>query len=222
MPNRKTERMKAIPHPFTPTPRHKETPQVSSQSLPYRLRDCFLSSAEIDFFRILHDIVGERFIICPKVALVDVFNVARPNENVHFYNKIFRKHVDFLLCSSQTLKPIMGVELVRPGIKSEIRSGDQFMEDLFMAAGLPLVHIPLADHYDINDIVPLFGIAVSKVKDRAFIPPSASSDSVPLCPKCGTMMVLRVHRTGPMIGQKYYSCMNFPQCPGMLPIAAKA
>jgi hypothetical protein len=64
-----------------------------------------MSSTELALFRVLHSMVGRHYVICPKVALNDVFYIVRPNENVHFFNKIFRKHVDFLLCEPDTLKP---------------------------------------------------------------------------------------------------------------------
>ncbi|MEW5941781.1 MAG: DUF2726 domain-containing protein, partial [Chloroflexota bacterium] len=111
--------------------------------LPYRLREYFLSTPEIALFRALQKMVGDRYVICPKVALTDIFTIVRPNENVHFYNKIFRKHVDFLLCEPRTMKPALGVELVKPVAKTETRASDQFVEDLFLAEGVPLVHIPL-------------------------------------------------------------------------------
>src|SRR5512134_1104237 len=114
--------------------------KIETERLPYRLREPFLSTPEMALFRVLQEMVGGRYVICPKVALNDVFYIVRPNENVHFFNKIFRKHVDFLLCDPQTLTPAFGVEIVRPVSRSETRAVDQFMEELFTNAGLPLVH----------------------------------------------------------------------------------
>ena len=82
------------------------------ESLPYRLREQFLSSTEVALFSVLQEMADGRYIVCPKVALNDIFYIQRPNENVHFYNKIFRKHVDFLLCEPDSMKPVFGVELV--------------------------------------------------------------------------------------------------------------
>ena len=53
----------------------KETGQ-----LPYRLRDDFLSPAELAFYRVLSTVVGGKATILTKVNLADVFFVARPNE----------------------------------------------------------------------------------------------------------------------------------------------
>ena len=129
---------------------------VQEALLPYRLREHFLTTPEVILYRALREMAAERYVIYAKVALNDIFFIVRPNENVHYFNKLFRKHVDFLLCHPETLKPQIGVELVRPVPNGGTRSTDQFMEDLFLTAGLPLVQIPSNDHYDISEIVSLF------------------------------------------------------------------
>lgn len=187
------------------------------EELPYRLRENFLSSPEMALLRRLQEMVGERYMICPKVALTDIFTIVRPNENVHFYNKIFRKHVDFLLCDPQTMKPAFGVELVKPIAKTETRTSDQFIEDLFLGEGVPLVHVPINDHYEMTDLVHLFQLAVMKTKE-ARPRGKVTGDSVPMCPVCGKMMVLRIHRGGPNAGKKYYGCMDSPRCKGVVAI----
>jgi predicted RNA-binding Zn-ribbon protein involved in translation (DUF1610 family) len=80
-------------------------------SLPYKLRDDFLSPAEASFFRLLKNAVKDDYLVFPKVALKDIIFVSRPNENIAYYNKIDRKHVDFLLCDSANLKPVLAIEL---------------------------------------------------------------------------------------------------------------
>jgi uncharacterized protein DUF2726/GRF zinc finger protein len=191
-------------------------PKEPDDRLPYRLREQFMSTPELALFRTLQEMVGRRYVICLKVGLNDIFYIVRPNENVHFFNKIFRKHVDFLLCDPTTLKPVIGVELVKPVAKSETREADQFMQDLFLSAGIPLVHIPSSERYVQHDVAELFQLAVLKVKDSAPLRASAKTDSVPMCPVCGRMMVLRIHRDGPNAGKKYYGCMDSPKCNGMV------
>ena len=73
-----------------------------SKSLPYRLRDDFLSPAEFSFYKVLSSLVGTRLTIQSKIRLADVFFVARPNENVSYFNRIAQKHLDFLVCDSVT------------------------------------------------------------------------------------------------------------------------
>jgi Protein of unknown function (DUF2726) len=184
--------------------------------LPYRLREQFMSTPESALFRTLQEMVGRRYVICPKVALNDIFYIVRPNENVHFFNKIFRKHVDFLLCDPVSFKPVIGIELVKPVAKSETREVDQFMQDLFLSAGIPLVHIPSSERYVQHDVAELFQLAVLKVKDSAPLRASTKVDSVPMCPVCGRMMTLRIYRDGPDAGKKYYGCVDSPKCSGVV------
>ena len=186
--------------------------------LPYRLRERFLSSTELSLLSVLQEMADGHYVVCPKVALNDIFYIQRPNENVHFYNKIFRKHVDFLLCEPESMKPAFGVELVKPVTKEETRSTDKFMQDLFLSAGLPLIHVPSSEHYELSDLVHLFQLALMKVKETESFPTNDPSDSAPLCPACGLMMVLRIHRKGPDAGKRYYGCMNAPACSGVVPI----
>lgn len=185
--------------------------------LPYRLRETFLSTPERALMRVLQSMVGRHYVICPKVSLNDLFYIVRPNENVHFFNKFFRKHVDFLLCEPNTLKPVFGIELVKPVAKTETREADQFMEDLFLSAGLPLVHVPSSEHYSDKDLSELFQLSIMKVKDTAPLRAAAKTDSVPMCPVCGKMMVLRIQRNGAG-ARKYYGCMDSPRCSGIVEI----
>ena len=191
---------------------------VKEELMPYRLREHFLTTPEVLLFRALKQMAGERYVIYAKVALNDIFFIVRPNENVHYFNKLFRKHVDFLLCQPQSLRPQIGVELVRPIPNSGTRSIDQFMEDLFLTAGLPLVQIPSNDHYDIPEIVSLFQSALAKVKRMERRLADVSLDASPMCPICGKMMVLRTHRSGTQAGEIYYGCIDNPTCPGQVPL----
>ena len=156
--------------------------------------------------------------VCPKVALNDVFYILRPNENVHFFNKIFRKHVDFLLCDPKSFAPTFGIEIVKPIAKGKTRESDKFMEKLFTDAGIPLVHIPSSDSYNKTDIIALFQVATAKIGGTASLRIDLPTDTVPNCPVCGKMMVLRIQRSGEDAGKKYCGCMDNPHCPGVMPI----
>jgi hypothetical protein len=90
------------------------------------------------------------------------------------------------------------------------------MEDLFLTAGLPLVQIPSNDHYEIPEIVSLFQSSLAKVKQMERRLADVSLDSIPMCPVCGKMMVLRTHRNGSPEGELYYGCIDNPTCSGQV------
>ncbi len=190
----------------------------SDARLPYRLREPFLVTTELALYRVLKKIVEDRYLICPKVSLNDLFYIVRPNENVHFFNKFFRKHVDFLLCDPQTLAPAFGVEILRPNSKDETRDSDKFIQELFMDAGLPLVQVVSSETYAPAEIISLFQQAVLKIDETVSLRVGRDADSVPQCPVCGKMMVLRIKRTTWNNGKKYYGCMDSPRCAGVVEI----
>jgi hypothetical protein len=72
----------------------------------YRLREDFLSTTELSFFRALEIGTRGRFLVLPKVNLGDVF--FSPTRRLGDWNRINMKHVDFLLCDPQTIRPSSG------------------------------------------------------------------------------------------------------------------
>jgi hypothetical protein len=176
---------------------------------PFRLRQDFLSPAESAFYRVLHEMVKEHFFICPKVPLQDLFFVTRPNENVHQFNKIYRKNVDFLLLRRDSLKPAFAIALDYPK-QAAHRPRDEFMENLFASANLPLVHVLVRQTYDVPALAAQFRDALKKA--RLENPLDDAAGFSPVCPHCGITMVLRFYKDGPKKGQQYYGCLNFPAC----------
>lgn len=208
-----------------------------SAPLPYRLRDAFLTSAEASFYRVLKSIVntgaGSNLIICPKVDLDDIFYVSGPDQNYTYWNKINRKHVDFLLIDPVTLHPLLAIELDDASHQRPDRvERDRFVDQVFATAGLPLLHVPVKPAYSPAEITNLIRTALQPSSaaplelDLRVEPPAATqpvapaytSDNPPLCPKCGVRMVLRTARRGDKAGQPFYGCPNFPNCRIKIPI----
>lgn len=209
---------------------------------PYAVRDDFLSPAEFSFYRVLQTVVLDRAIICPKVALGDLFFSTEKDPSLFraFTNKIDRKHVDFLLCDRKTLRPLIGIELDDKShnrVDRQVR--DDFVNGVFSAAKLPLIRVPTQTAYSTVELSTLLrsNVGVSDlikqtdqetsyasgqlIKMPASIPvaapiPMASSvpahAAVPSCPKCGSEMILRTAKTGTNAGGKFWGCSNYPRC----------
>lgn len=183
-------------------------------TLPFRLRDDFLSSAELSFYRVLQSVVSERSSVCCKVNLADIFFVLSANENQSYRNKINRKHVDFLLCDPVTMTPQCGVELDDASHDRQKRvERDAFVNQVFAAAGLPLVHIPVQTAYNPAKLLAIFE---PHLVPRIEAPSLGAFKTLPAdsadCPKCGVSMVQRVAKKGPNIGKKFLACPNYPRC----------
>jgi len=188
------------------------SPTTNADTLPYRLRDDFLSNAELSFYKTLEQALGERAIICAKVNLADIFFVVRPNENQGFRNKIDRKHVDFLICDSTTMKPLYGVELDDSSHSKQKRiERDQFVDSVFRTAGLPLIRIKAARTYDINELKKILDQQIS-VEPKPSKLNLENTDEAPNCSKCGEKMVERTSTKGGNKGNRFWGCKNFPKC----------
>jgi hypothetical protein len=196
--------------------------------LPYRLRDDFLSPAELSFYRVLSTAVAGRATILTKVNLGDVFFVARPNENAGFRNRIARKHVDFLLCDGASMRPLVGLELDdRSHHRPTRQERDRFVDGVFEVAGLPLIRVPVRSAYAVAELAaslePHLGTGsaapgVAPVEAGADpLVDTIVDDSPPVCPKCGIPMVVRTVTRGERRGERFWGCTNYPRCRETVP-----
>lgn len=194
---------------------------TQEKSYPYHIRDFFLSPAEIDFYRVLQQIVQARVVIMAKVRLADIFFVERPNDNYSAFGKISQKHVDFLLCHPLSLKPVCGIELDDSSHQRADRAErDKEVDAIFQAAALPLIHFPVRRTFNPETVAAQLNDYLPAVK--APVPadmPLASVDKVqssPACPKCGSQMILRTAKQGKNAGSQFWSCSRYPECRGTL------
>ena len=170
------------------------------EELPYRVRDDFLSPAELSFYHVLKSIVGDHLTVLTKVRMIDLFYVVRPNENYSYRGKISQKHIDFLLCRPKTMQPIAGIELDDAShLRQDRIERDEFVDKVFEKANLPLLRFPTQRTYHTQEISAILKQALSNRNSRTgsianeHIP---TKDTQPDCPKCGVKMVLRKSSTG--------------------------
>lgn len=198
---------------------------------PYGMQKHFLSPAELNFFQTLLRAVDHHVIVCPKVGMGDIFSVELADKSRFrtYRNKIDRKHVDFLLCDPATMQPLMGIELDDKSHRHPDRQRrDAFVDRVFEAAGLPLLHVPVRRAYNSQDIreyiAPYLYVSVTPVTAARPVPVTTSQPVTPplqteqVCPKCGSQMVLRTAKKGASAGQQFWGCSNYPTCRTMLPL----
>jgi predicted RNA-binding Zn-ribbon protein involved in translation (DUF1610 family) len=208
-----------------------DSKKAQNPEFPYHLRDKFLSPAELSFYNVLREVVGNQAVLLTKVSLGDVFWVKKddPSRYRIYTNKIDRKHVDFLICDSITIQPIIGIELDdKSHQRPDRQERDAFVDQVFKAAGLPILHIPAKRSYVAQDLeaqlAPFLNGSMTfqnqstkpiTKADFAKIP--ASNDTAMVCPKCGNSMVLRTSKSGANAGNRFWGCSNYPSCRSMLP-----
>jgi hypothetical protein len=126
----------------------------TSAYLPYERQPYLLTRAERTFDEVLRRAVGTNLVVFPKVRLADVVRVQKgaPGYYTHF-NRISGKHIDFLVCTCDTLSPALVVELDDASHeRPERRERDDFVDDTLAAARLPILHIPCRAGYDAAEI----------------------------------------------------------------------
>ena len=186
-------------------------PKPQSQELPYRVRDDFLSPAERTFYAALVTALADQAVVCPKVRIGDV--LFAPGTAWKHTNRINQKHVDFLVCSRDTMRPLFAVELDDSSHQREAaRERDEFKDAAFKAARLPLVRFQAKRTYDGPEIAsvlrPFLKNSVAPLA-VSFLDPK---NRQPVCPKCGVAMVKRTASRGQQAGKPFYGCQNFPKC----------
>jgi hypothetical protein len=111
-----------------------------------------LNASEIRFFDTLSKIVPPNTYISPKVRIADLVDVNLPKESREFwssFNRISQKHVDFTVCNRSDFAPLLIIEL-DGGSHDELlrQKRDQFVDEVFKEAGIPILHIRVSSFYD--------------------------------------------------------------------------
>lgn len=187
---------------------------------PYFVRDDFLSPAEQSFFLVLKSAVADWAIVFTKVSLGDLFfaKSSDPSKYRTHTNKIDRKHVDFLLCDPKTVKPILGIELDdKSHQRLDRQERDEFVKNVFAAAKLPLARIPVKHTYSVAELSTLLRQhALAKDILAPQLVADKPADDAPVCPKCGSPMILRTAKSGTNQGGQFWGCSQYPKCRGIV------
>jgi hypothetical protein len=129
-------------------------PSASAERMPYQKQRRLLSRGELAFFDVLRHIVAERWIICPKVRLVDLVQIPQNASNRRFwFRRVSQKHVDFVICDRQGLAPILAIELDDRSHDAPTRmKRDAFVNEVCRVAELPLYRVRCQIAYDVQEL----------------------------------------------------------------------
>lgn len=113
----------------------------------YHAAESLLTPTELRFWQSLREAVGPRAHVLMKVRLADVLQ-ARPHD-LGALRQVSQKHVDFLLCDPQTLRPLLAIELDDASHERPDRQArDVFVDSAYAQASLPVLHVPVSGRYD--------------------------------------------------------------------------
>jgi len=131
--------------------------KIQNEEFPFIKKDYLLTRAEKDFYFVLQKAVSNDYLLFSKVRMIDLFYLPKGTGNsryYHFKNKIQSKHVDFLLCNKENVKPLLAIELDDSSHNAEERIFRDTLEDtVFKQAQLPILHIRVASSYDGNELL---------------------------------------------------------------------
>ena len=189
-----------------------------NKKYPYRKSGPLFTPAERSFFGVLKNIVGDEIEIFGKVRVADVINpekgLSRSVWQVAF-NKISRKHFDFLLCRSDDLSVLCAIELNDSSHKSQKRTDrDTFLESACSEANLPLIQIPAKASYQIEVVSSVIAPFIKPDSETTNQNVNSTDQIVieKLCPKCQSHMVIKIASKGQFAGKKFWGCSAFPEC----------
>lgn len=133
----------------------QEQEEVDFANLPYKPKFDFLSNAEMSFFKVLLLATSDYNVhIFTKVRLADLVYLSKNSANWRtYFNKVQSKHVDFVVCDSNNVKPLFVVELDDSSHNQDKRIyRDDFVDNVLNKAGLPILRIPAQYTYSVTDI----------------------------------------------------------------------
>ncbi len=126
--------------------------------LPYRRKDYLLSIAERNFYEVLNKISEENnFLLFAKVRLEDLLWLPSGlswSERLSFRGRIKSRHIDFVICDRENIRPLLAVELDDSSHEREDRKErDENIDHILHDAGLPILHIPVQQFYNLEEIL---------------------------------------------------------------------
>ena len=113
-----------------------------------------MTNAELRFYHALRKAVDGDWEIFAMVRIADLLSVPKGIKNRRSWvNKVLSKHIDFVLCESESLEVVMGIELDDASHeRPHRRERDQFVNAAFDDAGVPLLRIPAEKSYSTRDL----------------------------------------------------------------------
>lgn len=151
-----------------------------ARDMTYEARKDLFSPAERSFLGVLEQAIEGRYRVHGKVRLGDLIQPVRGysrSQRTVAWNRINRKHVDFVLCQPDTLAPVGAVELDDASHQRKDRSDrDAFVDQALYSAGIPMVRFAARKGYSVAELKAQLE-AVLSPKEENFALGETPSDS---------------------------------------------
>jgi len=123
-------------------PRLKISDTKPDEYLPYIKKEYLMTKAEHEFFKILQQVVQDKYYIVPQVQLSNLVQVEKPKRwEYSVRNKIDRKSVDFVLFNKENFTPHLVIELDDSShLREDRQKRDNFVDRILSKAGIKIIH----------------------------------------------------------------------------------
>ena len=123
-------------------------------AFPFEKVDSLMTKTELNFYNVLRTVIDEDLSLFSKVRMADIITVIKGSDSWRgHFNKIQAKHVDFLICDAETIEPLLIIELDDKSHERPDRiARDEFVDAAMDAADLEIIHIPVQDTYDQDEL----------------------------------------------------------------------
>ena len=125
--------------------------KIKTSKWPYLKKEFLLTKAEKDFYFVVSEIIGSNYLLFSKVRMADLLYLPSMSNSrfYHYQNKIQSKHVDFLICDKENIKPLLVIELEDSSHRKLDRVlRDTLVDKIFENAKLPILHVKFSFNYD--------------------------------------------------------------------------
>ncbi|MDZ4289975.1 MAG: DUF2726 domain-containing protein [Prosthecobacter sp.] len=128
----------------------------ADEAVAYRKVGGILTAAERSFFGVLKSVSPESYQIGFKVRLADIIapvNGLSKSRRQGALNRIQSKHVDFLICRSDDLSPLLVIELDDASHRRQDQSDrDKVKDAALKSAGIPILRVDCRRGYNPKEL----------------------------------------------------------------------
>lgn len=127
---------------------NKKDQEKEISRMPYKLRSSIFNASEKAFYLELKKQMEDKYEIFTKVRIIDFIEVPKGSRNYSKWrNKIWAKHVDFLLCDKE-LRPVIAIELDgKSHLKKSRLKRDGFVKSVYEKVGVNFKVMNVGDSF---------------------------------------------------------------------------
>ena len=119
-------------------------------SLSFKRQPALFFPAERSFFGVLEQALGSDYRVFGKVRIADLIKPENGVGRRIAFNRIARKHVDFVVCDAANLAVVGVIELVDNSLNLDSsRKQDALIDRAFASAGIPITRFPARAAYSL-------------------------------------------------------------------------